>query len=136
MTADQARDEMLAVFKAAWDTTGFVAVYSDVPGQVPASEAPWARVVVRHADGKQASLANDHGAKKYTQIGTLWAQVFTPIGDGMSQAYAHAQIVVNAFSQARSASVWYRNPRMREMGNSGAFEQINVLVDFTYDDTR
>jgi hypothetical protein len=135
MTADEARDEMLAVFKAAWDTTTAAGnvTYSDKPANVP--NAAWARVTVRHANGRQSSLAGAMGPKRYTQTGTLWVQVFAPVGDGMVTAYALAQTVVNAYRTARG-TVWYRNPRMQEVGSSGAFEQINVLTDFTYDDTR
>lgn len=75
------------------------------------------------------------GTKRYTQTGTLWVQVFAPVGDGMVTAYGLAQAVVNAYRTARG-TVWYRNARMQEVGSSGAFEQINVLTDFTYDDTR
>lgn len=134
MTPDQARDEMLSVFKAAWDNTGFAALYTDVTGEVPATEDPWARVVIRHADGGQTGFGATQ-VKKYTQRGVLIAQVFAPIGDGSSKAYELVQLVLTAFSQARG-TVWYRNQRFKEIGNSGAFEQMNVLIDFTYDDQR
>lgn len=135
MTADEARDEMLAVFKAAWDTTAAAGnvSYSDKPAT--ASAGGWARVTVRHASGRQATLANAMGAKRYRQSGTLWVQVYAPVGDGMLLAYSLAQTVVNAYRSARG-TVWYRNTRLQEVGSSGAFEQINVLTDFTYDDTR
>lgn len=136
MTADQARDEMLAVFKAAWDATAAASNvgYPDKPFNPP-SNAAWARVSLRHANGRQSSLAGAMGTKRYTQTGTLWMQVFAPVGDGMVTAYGLAQAVANAYRTARG-TVWYRNTRMQEVGSSGAFEQINVLTDFTYDDTR
>jgi hypothetical protein len=135
MTADEARDEMLAVFKAAWDTTAAAGnvTYSDKPARAP--NAAWARVTLRHATGRQSTLANAMGAKRYTQTGTLWVQVFAPVGDGLVTVYALAQTVVNAYRSARG-TVWYRNTRLQEVGSNGAFEHINVLTDFTYDDTR
>lgn len=133
MTPDAARDEMLAVFKTAWDTTGYAVTWSDVPGAVPPSSAPWARVVVRHAEGRQGSLTDANGAKLHTYTGTLWAQIFVPIGQGVSMGYTLARLVLQAYRDARGA-VWYRNQRFREAGNSGAFEQVNCLIDFTYDD--
>lgn len=134
MTPDQARDEMLAVFKAAWDTTGFVAVYSDVPGTAPTSEQAWARVSVRHATGGQTGLSPTT-LKRFTQSGTLIVQVFAPVGDGLSKVYELAQLLLLAYSQSRG-SVWYRRMRIQEVGNDGAFEQINFITDFTYDDQR
>lgn len=134
MTSDQARDEILAIFKAAWDTTGYIALYPDVGGKPP-DDAAWARVQTRHATGRQSSLTGGLGTKRWTQVGVLTVQVFAPQGDGMKEVYRLAELVLNAYRDAHG-SVWYRNPRMREVGTSGAFEQINVLVDFTYDETR
>lgn len=136
MTADEARDVMFTVFKTAWDSTEYAenVVYSDKAGAP--SDAPWARVTLRHATGRQASLAGAMGAKKWTQTGTIWVQVFAPVGFGSASAYTLATLVVNAFRDAKGLSVWFRNPRMQEVGSSGAFEQINVLTDFTYDETR
>lgn len=134
MTPDQARDEMLAVFKAAWDTTGYVAVYSDVPGSVPSAEDPWARATIRHSTGGQSGFGGS-AVRKFTQAGTLIVQVFAPVGDGLSKAYELAQLLLLAYSQSQG-TVWYRRMRIQEAGNDGAFEQINVLIDFTYDDQR
>lgn len=135
MTPEAAVDEMLAVFKAAWDTTGFGArvAWTDVPSAVPSGEQPWARVTVQHALGRQTSLAGANGVKRHTHTGTLWVQVFGPMGNGNVTAYGLAKTVLDAYRTARG-SVWYRNQRLREAGSSGAFQQINVLVDFTYDD--
>lgn len=132
-TPEQARDEMLAVFKAAWDPTGYTAIWSDIPGTVPASEAPWARVTVRHQDGRQGSLSNQAGVTRHTYTGTLFVQLFVPVGQGLTLGYTLARLVVQAYRTARGA-VWYRRQQFREAGNSGAFEQINVTVEFTYDD--
>lgn len=129
---DEATDEMLTVFKDAWDLTGYAAVWSDIPGSVPQTEEPWARVTVRHADGGQTSLANAQGARMFTHTGTLWVQLFVPMGQGGTKGYELAQLVLSAYRSARGA-VWYRNHRHREAGKSGAFEQVNCLIDFSYD---
>lgn len=136
MTADEARDEMFSVLKAAWDTTTVPSnmAYPDKPFSPP-SDSAWARASIRTATGRQSNLAGAMGVKRYTQTGTLWVQVFAPVGDGMVKAYALAQTVVNAYRTARG-TVWYRNPRMQEVGASGAFEQVNCMIDFSYDDMR
>lgn len=132
MTPEAARDEILAVFKAAWDTTAYSArvAWTDVQGDQPAGSDPWARCVVRHALGRQRSFGTP---KVQTMTGTLWVQVFGPMGEGSQSAYTLARVVAQAYRNARG-TVWYRNIRIREAGASGAFQQINVLVDFTYDD--
>jgi hypothetical protein len=59
--------------------------------------------------------------------------VFGPIGDGSTAAYDAATIVANAYRGARSDLVWFRNPRINEVGRSGSFEQINFATEFYYD---
>jgi hypothetical protein len=136
MTFDEARDIILGFFKAAWDPTGFPAVYTDVPGSVPTSETVWARATIRHATGNQGSLAGDQATRRWNRTGTVFIQVFAPVGDGSKAGYDAAQLVVNAFQAARHPNVWFRDVRMNEAGTSGAFEQLNVLATFSYDDVR
>lgn len=132
MTPDQARDEMLAVFKSFWDTTGYTVAWEDVPSAPPATEQPWARVSVRHGPAAQSTLANNEGVRKYTAVGSLWIQLFTPIGQGGTLGYTLAQSVLTAYRAARG-SVWYRNHRFREVPGNGGFTLINCIIDFTYD---
>lgn len=136
MTFDEARDIILGVFKAAWDPTGFPAVWADVPGSASTSETVWARATIRHATGRQASLAGADGARRWSRTGTVYIQVFAPVGDGSKAGYEAAQIVVNAFQASRHSNVWFKDVRMNEAGTSGAFEQLNVLATFSYDDVR
>lgn len=134
MSPEAAKDEMLAVFKAMWDPTGYTAAYPDVPAIPPPTDAPWARITVRHELGGQTSLSNAAGAKKWTHVGTLFVQLFTPIGQGGTVGLQLVKPVLDAYRNARGV-VWYRNHRFREIGNDGAFNQINCMVDFTYDDS-
>lgn len=125
---------MLTVFKTYWDTTGFPALYPDVPGQEPATGV-WARATLRHSTRGPGSLTGGLGTMIYQAEGTLFVQVFAPVGDGMKKAYQYGMGVVHAFEDAR-LGVWFRNVRLNEVGRSGAFEQVNVLADFTYDEVR
>jgi hypothetical protein len=133
VTFDEARDAMLAVFKAAWGNRA--ALYSDVPGTPPTTEVVWARVTVLHATGGQGSLTGGLGTVQWDNKGVLWIQVFAPKGDGGKAGYEAAQLLVNAYRDARG-SVWYRNIRMNEMGTDGAFERFDVKADFEYTDVR
>lgn len=130
MTADEARDEVYAIFKAVSDTTGLEVAYDDSPARD--NSDGWARVTLRHATGRQSSLSGAMGTRRFTRTGTLWVQVFAPVGDGNATALSLAETVVNAY-QAASGTVWYRNVRMREQGSDGAFARVDVLADFTYD---
>lgn len=135
LTIEQARDVILAVFKAAWDGTGFPATYTDVQGSPPTTETTWARVTLRHTTGAQTSLTGGLGLKRYTNKGFVWVQIFSPIGDGSVAGYAASQVVVNAFRDADTA-VLFRNVHMSEVGNDGAFERFDVKAQFEYDEVR
>lgn len=135
MTPVEARDEMLANFFAAWKELNYPVVWTDVPGDVPNAKTVWARVVIRHANGGQGSLSNEHGKKRWFKDGTIFIQIFSPVGDGSVAGYLAADAVMDAYKTARDC-VWYRNIRMQELGSDGAFEQINVLIDFSYDDVK
>lgn len=134
MTAQEARDLMFQVFQAVWNPLYPVA-WDDVSSEVPATDTPWARVTLKHATGRQASLSGVTGTQRFRQTGTIHIQIFSPVGQGKSEAYQLAQTVVNAYRDAR-LDVWFRNARLNEVGASGAFEQVNVLTDFSYDDVR
>ena len=133
MTFDEARDAILAVFEAAW--TPRVAVYTDVPGDVPKAAVVWARPTIRHVIGRQGSLTGALGTIRWERKGFIWVQVFSPVGDGGKAGYDAAQVLVNAYQAARG-SVWYRNVRMNEAGTDGAFERFDVKADFEYGDVR
>lgn len=141
-TINEARDHMLKVFKDAWDTTGFPAVYPgkaedpDNGGDTPSANV-WARATIRHADGFQSSLTGPlEELKRHSRIGVVIIQIFGKVGDGSTAAYDAAQIVANAFEKSRGIPVWFRRVRINEIGTRGPYDQINVLADFTYDDVR
>jgi hypothetical protein len=135
MTPIEAQDEMLAIFKTTWDDTGYTATYDDLPGQVPAN-APWARVTIQHDTGGQSSLASADSLRIFTHSGTLTIQVFTPKGGGNTKGYQLAHQVLTAYSPKQGGGVWFRNQRLKETRGDEGFAQINVLVDFSYDEMR
>lgn len=138
---EQAANEILSVFKTAWDTTGFNAVYENVREHgthaIPATQVPWARVRLVHADGGAASLSGALATKRYRRDGFLTVQVFVPSGEGLSRARQLAKIVMDAYDGASTpGGAWFRNARLNEVGPDGNWFQVNVLVDFTYDEIK
>jgi hypothetical protein len=139
VTIDQARDQMLAVFKAAWDPTGHPARYDDVAGDEPSGVAAWARVLVRHAPGgrRQATLSGEAGARRFRATGTVIAQVMAEFGKGLNLADSLAKIVKDAFEgKTTSGGVIFRNVSSAEVGKSGQWWQTNITADFEYDEIR
>lgn len=134
-TFTEANDDILTLFKAAWDPTTWEVVYENIgtPGSPPDTPSPWARPTVRHNPGEPASLGDATGQKRYNRTGLLTVGVFVPIGEGLSRAYDLAKIVADAYEgKASPRRVWFRNVRVLEVGPDGEWFQVNVLIDFTY----
>ena len=135
MTEAEAVDAILGVFKAYWDAQSSVGapVYDDVTAPTPLPQAPWARAYVQHHWGGQRSLTSASGQILYTNTGTVFVEVFAPIGAGKVRARSLAGGVVRAYRLARNLDVWFRNHRLQEAGESGQYTQVNVMVNFNYD---
>lgn len=136
MNKEEAVDAILDIFKTAWDTTGFTALYPGKEKEKPTSEAPWARVTIQHASGDQASLGSLGGRRRFREVGTLFVQVFAPVGDGSTWCYQLTQLLCDAYRDARHPEVWFRNVHSEEIGDDGSFLQHNVIATFIYDNVR
>lgn len=135
-TFAEAYGEILTKFKAAWDTTGFDALYPNLAGDPPTDPAPWARVSISHSPGSQ-TLGDDTTGRRYERYGLLLVQVFVPTGEGLPRALNLAKIITDAFEGATTPSgVWFRNVRVNEVGPDGSWYQVNVIAEFTYDEIK
>ena len=143
-TYEEATDEVLTLFKAAWDTTAYATLvdYQNLApsGGVklpPNAQSAWARVTLRNILGNQASLTGALATSRFDREGLLTVQVFVPAGEGLSEAYQLAKIVADAYEGVASPNgVWFRNVRVNEIGEDGDFYQVNVLVDFSYSEIK
>lgn len=142
LTVFDAVDEVFAHFKEVWDTTGFDAVYpnlgQDMPTDTssPIAPAPYARLRVRHFPGDQAISSPP---RLYTRKFTLTVEIRVPDGVGTKPAYDLAHEVQAHFEDAGrtdSGCVWFRNTRIQEIGEDGAWWLVWVQVDAVYDELR
>lgn len=136
-TYAEAYDEILALFKTAWDTTGYSAHYTNVGSEIPTTTVPWARAQVQLLDGFQSSLSGANAQIRWERQGIFTTQIFVPVGNGLLIGHSLSKTVTDAFEGVTTASgVWFRNARVNEIGPDGDWFQINVLVDFTYDEVK
>lgn len=133
MKYSEARDVIFGIFKNSWDAK-YPVVWTDVNDSVPTDTTHWARVVLRHNSGRQTSLTNESGCVRYNRRGYLYVQIFSPIAMGHGAGYELAQSVTTAFQKAKHPTVWFRRVFITEVGQDGAFQQINVSVAFEYDE--
>lgn len=133
VTISTATKEMVALFKAYWDTTGFPVEWPNKKLLKTDALAAYACFKVQHEDGGQASLANASGKTRQRLSGFLQIEIAAPIGDGTDLVYELAEAVMNCYRGKRTASdVWFRDVRLGEASNPHHF-QVNVLIEFTYD---
>lgn len=140
-TVTQARDEMLALHRTAWladsASKDYPIRYWDVAYEGD-PDTPWVRVTVRHEDGRQVTLSNEAGARRFRHFGVITVQVFTKYGTGLTLNDQLVRITKNAFEGAVTSPgrVIFRNVRVNEVGQDGQWFQTNVLADFEYDEVR
>lgn len=139
----EAHDEIMGVFKAAWDTTGYPVIWPNLAGAVgdqiataPTGHIPYARISVRHLMGDE-TIGVVGGQRRYERRGMVIVQIFTPAGSGMDKAYDLAKTVADAFEGVVSgAGVWFRNVKIEEFGVVENTFQVNVFANFVYDEVK
>ena len=137
-TIEEARDEILTYFTAAWAPTGVTLLYDDLPHDLP-EDASWARITVQHNTFTQVTLggkvALGGGGSRFRRNGLVTVQIFTPSGDGLTTADPLVDLAVDAFEGEDTGSdrIEFRNARANEVGNDGAWHQTNVTAEFEYD---
>lgn len=135
--------EMCDKFRLAWvDDEHDIPLPADYPGtefdvKELTNRNMWARWRCNHGFAGQGSLAGGNGARRWDRSGTITVQVFTPQNAGVTGAYQAAEKVVNAYQGQRTpGDAWFRDVRINEVSgeaNSGLWYQLNVLIDFEYE---
>lgn len=146
MTANAAtvRDEtfaMIAAAVAAWDATVklyWEGVPTSTANPSPGPNDTWARVSLMHVTGRQSSLAGVDGVRRWNRTGFISVQCFAPLARGSVQrATQLACVVRDALQGKQTAScVWFRNPRISEVGEDKDWFNVNAIIDFDYDELR
>lgn len=144
LSATTARDEIQAMFWAAWNTVavstivGYVpsVTFPNVPADEPDPEKYWVRYNLAHDSGKQATLGAP-GNRRFSKSGLVTVQLFAPLtlGDGLGKSLALAQIVQGAYEGQHSDSgVWFQDAVIKEIGTSDSWYQTNVQARFRYEE--
>lgn len=152
LTYEEARDHVLDLFKASWETPamqalmnswGYGSIYPKVeyqnirPDKNPLADGnkPWARIMVRHAAGLQRSMGIP-GQRIFTRYGAVTVQIFVPTGkQGLVLADQLGKVAVDAFEgqETFESNIWFRNATYREIGVDGNWMQVNAIAEFEYD---
>jgi hypothetical protein len=138
LTFTGARDEVLTLFKTAWDA-GAPTVplrYWDKKSAIPGtSNDAWADIQMQWTGGEQRGFGL--GTRRYNREGIVTVKIFTPFGDGLIQADSLTKIAADAFEGVDTPNgVWFRRVRVNHVGQRGEWYQTNVLADFFYDEVK
>lgn len=100
---------------------------------VPEQNIVWCRFTPQTVERIQSSLSCQNCKRRFTVFGVLTIQLFSPIGEGNSQIDDIVTSIVNLYTNHKG-DLWFRNVRWREIGESGAFYQTNIICDYIYDE--
>ena len=136
LTHKEAVDDITLIFKTVWDTTGHEVFYESVRNQREDDNSSWASFSIRHASSTQRTLGGQ-GNRIFTRTGFVIVSIFFQVGKGLSEGYALAKVVTDVYEGICSPNgVQFRDIRLQEIGRDGQFFQINVLIDFEYDEIK
>lgn len=135
-TVENARDEMYGLAKNAFEGLCEL-VYDDAKAKKPDGPAPWARATVRHNGGGESSISRGNGKGRYTRSGTLYLNLFSPPGDGLRVLDPLVKVALDAYEGKTTPSgIWFTKVQVRELGIANGLYQINVLINFSYDEVK
>ncbi len=147
VTAEQAVDEMFALFREAWHS-GTTAIVGSVPAvrwpnveerSRPPLNSYWCRVSMQEVLAPQSSLKSGvapNEGQRYTSTGLLFVQVFAPMSDAEAaeKGKALAELARSAFRGVETpGGVWFRNPRVTPLPPQDNAYRFNMVVDYEYD---
>lgn len=136
-----ARDDILTLFKTAWDAQAAPVppvAYPNVTFDRPPDNSPWARVSVKHNTGAQATVGGSPGNRRFRRFGMVVVELFTPTGQGLTASDKYAKVAYDAF-EGKSASpggAFFYNVRVNEVGEDGAWFHTNVIAEFQWDEVK
>lgn len=145
-TITKAADDILTMFKSAWETSGaaseisagvYVPVYwpnVDVDGMTDTTEE-WVRILFQNSgSGKHAGIGDGIGL--YTKRGAVWFQVFTVKGKGPDRANALAQQIVDSFEGKTSPNgVVFYDTTINQSVDEG-WSMTRITIDYEFDEFK
>lgn len=145
ITQAQARNEIFALFKAAWDSgtpviTSYIPKieYQGVqPASIPDTTKHWCRISIQNVSEGQASLSNSVGKQKFTAYGLIFVQIFSPRSEnnGFQKGLLLGQVGKKAFRGKKTVGgIWFRNVRLAELDPEDSFHRLNVIAEYEYDE--
>lgn len=137
MTYEEAVDDVLGMLNTAWSVTGHNLYFANTRGERETDETSFAMAKIMHTDDGGQRTLGGVGYREFERVALLMVMIYVQAGKGLSEMYQLAKVVSDAFEGKTSVGgVRFRNITLRERDRDGQFAQIDVFVEFEYDEVR
>lgn len=151
LTPQQARKQMFALVEGVWDAKAATIVgyrpeirYQGVEeANPPGAGKFWMRIgtttVTTRQSGHQMPDEPNGSPVVYDTYGFITLQMFAPMKskDSWAKGELLAELGQCMFMASETGgSVWFRNPRIRELNNDGTFYRWNVIADYQFSQVK
>lgn len=131
-TQIEVQDLLLTRIKSLWDSNAGSAplYYDNQDVDRPDSPTLFGRAIVRHGRGTRTTL----GINRFRRFGTVYVQIFVPQGTGTVTIRDLSDDIAGGLENVpASFGVRIQDVDINELGSDGAYFQVNISADFTYD---
>lgn len=133
-TLDQAQIAINDRFIASWGETTPFSFTNEIPADNDITKS-WVRLTSRLSVSGQRSLGQQTN-RKFDRNGIIFGQVFSPINQGSSAGTALAKQIEDLFEGERFNGVVCQNSIIRDIGPDGEWYQLQVEIDFMYEEVK
>jgi hypothetical protein len=150
LTPQEARKQMLALIDTCWNA-GAPAIVGHVPEirwqghelpGLPGADNYWMRASTQGvANPQRGHRMPEVGISKpvYDNLGIVMLQIFAPMKS--VEAYAKGELLAGLgqgmfMASETGGSIWFRNPRIRELDNDGTWYRWNVIADYQFSQVK
>ncbi len=142
MTPSEAVNAIVDAWEAGWDESNARTyfLWDALPNPEPVHNRAWCRLTVQHTATVQATLnSSTSGAKRWDREGMVTVQIFAPVSGGSPQLAALALAeLAREILEGRSlpGNLVLFAAQITEVGTDSVWWQVNVNVQFLYQETR
>lgn len=146
----QARKQLLAHVQTCWDA-GAAAIVDYVPdirfqgveeSTLPGADKYWMRCgTTTVATPQRGHMMPEVGISQpvYDNFGFITLQIFAPMKS--PESYAKGELLAELgqrmfMASETGGSIWFRNPRIRELDNDGTWYRWNVIADYQFSQVK
>jgi hypothetical protein len=111
-------------------------------GDLPGADKFWMRASTQGVSNRQKGhRMPEVGVSKpvYDNIGFITLQIFAPMNslDSYAKGELLAELGQGMFMASETGgSIWFRNPRIRELPNDGTWYRWNVVADYEFSQVK